>query len=225
MAPAARAQLAFRKPVGGALWLVGLTVDAPLLQAFHAPGQYQSLRVGEGFEAVFALASAPGTAPLELLVRAKGGVAEALLALPVGAALSVGPPQGPGFPLERARGRPLLLVGTGAGLGPLRSVLAKVLAEPGHSGPVTLVWGVRDESEAALGGEVARWEAAGVTVHVTVSAPSGAWRGRTGRVLRHLPAVAPGTLVFVCGQAELLGDVRAALAPLGVPPGDVHANV
>lgn len=225
MSDTQRAQLAWRRHLGGALWLVGLSVEEPLLRAFHAAGQYQSLRVGEGFEAPFALASAPGRQPFEYLVRDAGDAARALLTLPIGAPVSAGLPRGPGFPVTQARGAPLLLVGTGTGLGPLRAVLQQVTAARADHGPTTLVWGVRSEAELVLADERAAWEAAGVSVVPTVSAPSAGWTGRRGRVQAHLPPVSAAHRVFVCGQHELLGELRELLAQRGVPADHVHGNI
>ncbi len=225
MSDTPRAALAWRRHLGGALWLVGLSAEEPLLRAFHAAGQYQSLRVDEGFEAPFALASAPGERPFEYLVREEGDVARALVGLPERAPVFVGPPRGRGFPVTRAVGRPLLLVGTGTGLGPLRSVLRLVVANRAAYGAATLVWGVRTEAELVLAEERAQWEAAGVEVMPTVSRPSPAWAGRRGRVQAHLPAVTSEHEVFVCGQPELLPELRVLLEGRGVPPTQVHGNV
>lgn len=210
----------------GALLLeLALHVPPEVARAFRVPGQYHRVRVG-GAESHYALASAPGHEPFRYLVRRTPGVAAAWAGLGAGAALEVSLPRGPGFPLPVARGRPLVLVGTGTGFAPLRSVVEAVLEDRGAYGPVHALVGVHAPGELVWAPELARWEAQGVAVQHVVSTPDAGWRGRVGHVQEHLQALPTGDAVaFLCGQEAMVSDVTRLLAERGLPAERVFLNV
>ena len=110
-----KATLTQNDVVGPGLHRLSLEVPASVSSGFQVPGQYHRVRVPSGDDAPFAIASAPGAVSFEYLIRESDGVAGQLTALATGSAVKVGAVAGPGFPLERARGRNLLLIGTGTG--------------------------------------------------------------------------------------------------------------
>lgn len=210
---------------GVALLELALQVPPEVARAFRSPGQYHRVRLG-GAENPFALASAPGREPFRYLVRRAPGVAAAWAALPAGARVEVSLPRGPGFPLAVARGRTLLLVGTGTGFAPLRSVLEAVLEDRAAYGAVHALVGVHAEGELVWAPEVPRWEAGGLAVHPVVSTPGEGWRGRVGHVQDHLAALpTEGAVAFLCGQTAMVSDVTRLLEERGLPAERVFLNV
>ena len=189
---------------------VWLDVPAAVQEAFHAPGQYHHLSVHEGDESPFAIASAPGAAHFEYVVRDGGSVADALVRTRPGDTVHVTKPEGPGFPLHEGRGQALLLIGTGTGFAPLRAALTAVLQERSAFGHLTALYGARAEDELVFAEDFVAWVRAGVDVVPTLTAPSATWTGRVGRVQAHLDALKSHQgPVFVCGQRALVDDVRA----------------
>jgi len=97
-----------------------------LIASYTEPGQYVlATPAGLDESGPFALASAPGADPggIELLVKPEGDIAVALAGLGPGQRLSLSAPMGPGFGLERARARDLLILAAGSGIGPIRAAL------------------------------------------------------------------------------------------------------
>jgi NAD(P)H-flavin reductase len=210
---------------GAPLVELSLHVPPEVAGAFHAPGQYHRVRLA-GAENPFAIASGPGTEPFRYLLRRNPGVAAAWAALPVGARLEVSLPRGPGFPLSVARRRPLLLVGTGTGFAPLRSVVEAVLADRAAFGPVYGLVGVHWSQELLWQPQVARWAAQDIRVEGVVSTPGAGWGGRVGHVQDHLTALPlEGAVAFLCGQAAMVSEVTATLAAGGLHPDHVFLNV
>ncbi len=221
----AEATLTHNVAVGPGLHRLTVQVPPEVAAAFHRPGQYHWVRFAEAGEAPFAIASAPGADAFEYLVRRTGLVSTTWTDLEVGATLEVSLPEGKGFPLEAARGRPLWLVGTGTGWGPLRSVLRALLREREAWGPVRAVYGAHSPTQLAFSAEFDALRAAGVELVPTVSMPDADWRGAVGYVQQHLgPALPEGAVAFLCGQPEMMRDVTALLGPLGVPPERVFLN-
>ena len=82
----------------------------------------------------------------------------------------------------------VLLVSTGAGIGPLFGYAEKALAE-GEARPMTLYAGFREESHTCLGPDLGRLanRHSNFNWHFTVTRPSETWEGFTGRVTEVVP--------------------------------------
>lgn len=199
-------------------------------------GQWVDLHVqtaaGEEKRA-YSIASAPGgpdPASFELgVTRVEGGVVSNVLhGLEPGARLTIDGPHG-FFTREDHRDQPAVFVGTGTGLCPLRSMILDALR--GEQGPpMTLLFGCRSEADILWRRELEAWADSGrVRLHVTLSRPDAAWRGRTGYVQTHLQAllqgVEPHPHVYVCGLSRMVADVRRVLKQeLGYDRRSIHSE-
>jgi NAD(P)H-flavin reductase len=211
--------------VGDSLVRLALQVPVEVSSSFSTPGQYHRVRV-EGADNLFAIASRPGSPRFEYLVRRNAGVAAQLATLPVGTSVAVSRAQGPGFPISLGHGRRVLMVATGTGFAPVRSVLEHVAAHRERFGAVQALLGVRSELERPGPDELERWAAAGLQLAATVSHPSAEWRGLVGHVQAHLAGLEVGDAVaFLCGQREMVADVTAALMRRGLPAERVGLNL
>lgn len=227
--PWSDSQVISSRPAAAGLTEVLLDVRGTRLEGAHcAPGQYLLLGLPGHGEGYFGIASTPGIQPgqLELLVRAGTPLTDALIALSPGAEVQLGPIEGRGFPVEAARGRHLLLFGTGSGIGPLRSVLEWVLRKREAAGAITLYFGARTPDGFAYLSELARWRAEGIEVIQTVSQPGDSgWTGLTGYVQHHVPrADLSGAVAFLCGHEEMVKGVREVLVLRGLPPERIFTN-
>lgn len=208
------AVLRARRDAGAGLSLVTLEVSSAAAKAYVAPGQYVEVRtpLGAGF---FVQGGALGEPTCELLVRNAGGASQHLMSAPLGAELEVSDPLGGGFPLERARGRELVVAVVGSALIAARPVLT-ARAEAGGL-PTTHVYiGARTTAEVPLMDEVDAWSRAGADVVLCLSghAPEAA--------SPELPLArrAPGYVQDVV-HGDVARAVRAGRSTLSEPPG-VH---
>jgi len=209
--------------------LVRVRLDAPSgFAASHvAPGQYVKATAGGG-ESYFAIASKPGPEGdrVELLLKLGSPVADAIAALAQGDALRISSAQGKGFPLARAAGRELVLVATGSGISPIRSVIEAVASRRSDFGRVSLHVGARTPSAFAYVDEFSAWRASGIDVFPVVSRPQETgWTGLTGYVQAHLDGVHLATAIaFLCGQKAMIEVVKKTLAERGMPAESMHLN-
>ena len=196
----------------------------PLAGAHERAGQYLMFQ-GPGDEKPrpMALATAPGRDPCQILVRADGDWADALLALKEGDTVQCSPPAGPGFPVADAAGAPLLLVATGSALGPIRAALQAALELRERPSSIRLLYGVRHEDEACFPEEREAWTADGVEVQLVVSQPRGDVEHR-GHVQAFVGDVPADTLAFVTGQPAMMDEVGELLVAAGVPRERVKRN-
>ncbi|HEY6876537.1 MAG TPA: FAD-binding oxidoreductase [Polyangiales bacterium] len=192
----------------------GLSLALPDTFSFKA-GQWLYLHVptAQGVEKrAYSIASGPEERPIELAVTrvAEGAVSPLLCALAPGAELRVDGPHG--FFTRDDRTAPVLLVGTGTGLSPLRSMLTELLAEPVHP-PVTLLFGVRTQADILWRDQLEHWaRERGLRLEVTLSRPDATWTGRVGYVQNHVAELARALgepHVYVCGLSPMVGAVRA----------------
>lgn len=210
--------------------LIGVRLDVPpAVAASHTtPGQYVKLAVLERGESYFAIASRPDPAGgrVELLLKLGTPLTDAIGALAPGAVVRITAAQGKGFPLERAAGRDVVLVATGSGISPVRSVIETIRQRRADFGIVSLHFGARTPESFAYREDFEAWRASSIDVFPVVSRPQDTgWDGLTGYVQSHLGGVHLSTAVaFLCGQKAMVEAVRSALAALGMPADSIFLN-
>lgn len=128
------------------------------------------------------------------------------------------------FLLREYPGRRLLLVATGTGIAPLRSMIHARLPSPT---PVTLIWGLRNERDLYYQDELAALAAQfpEFSYSVTLSQPSPEWRGARGRVQSAVEAATTNVddlAVYVCGNHEMIQSVKALIRSRGICP--IHSE-
>jgi NAD(P)H-flavin reductase len=206
---------------------IELTLAAPASMAF-VPGQWVSFEIerpGSRFPATRAYSiasSANRRKAIELVLnRVAGGPGSGYLCgLREGETTAFRGPMGT-FVL-RDSPRDVLFVATGTGIAPFRSMLWS-LAEASSSRAITLLWGLRSERDLYYQDELLslRERLPGFSFITTLSQPTGAWPGITGRVTglveTHVASV--GNLeAFLCGNGGMVRDVRDALRRKGLCP-------
>jgi NAD(P)H-flavin reductase len=210
------AVLTGRRDAGAGLRLVTLAPPPALAPSYRAPGQYIEVHTGPG--GFFVLASAVGASSWELLVRNVGGASDVLTNALEGTRFSVTGPLGEGFPIERARGRSLVVAVVGSALAVARPILSQRIAQL-SSAPTSIYLGVTSAREVPLPDEVEAWGEAGVRIVLCVSRPELDDPGRLPAVTRKVGWVqkvlaadvargAASGLVFAAGPPAMLEEVR-----------------
>ena len=205
-----------------------------------APGQWCNVFLPIAHDGVpllkrsYSIASPPDGSPrFEIAVtRVQHGPASTFLhALELGDTLRFIGPHG-FFTRPAANAPPSLMVATGTGVTPLRSMLRATVDAGALLAPTVLLLGVRrrddilyrDEFETIARRHPMRFE-------VTLSQPEEAWPGRRGYVQTHVremwsSLVAGGAEpphAYVCGLERMVGSVRGLLRQdMGVPRQQVH---
>jgi ferredoxin-NADP reductase len=213
-----------------------LVLEAPGLRG-HRAGQHVDVRLTaeDGYQAErsYSIASAPEDTALALTVeRLDDGEVSPYLVdeLRPGDQLELRGPIGGYFAWDAAAGGPLLLVGGGSGIVPLRAILRHRVAV-GSDAQVRLLASWRTADDIIYAAELARLgELAGVeVVHTLTRETPTAWGGRRGRIdAAMLAAVAwppaESALAFVCGPTGLVEAVASALVELGHDPGRIRTE-
>jgi ferredoxin-NADP reductase len=197
----------------------------------HRAGQHVDIRLTaeDGYQAErsYSIASAPEDEHLVLTVeRLEDGEVSPYLTeeLRVGDTLELRGPIGGYFVWEEPLGGPLLLVGGGSGVVPLRAMLRHHRAA-GSDIPARLLYSARTRDEIIYRAELDEFD---TRITLTREQPEG-WHGYTGRVSRELieevawPA-ADGPLVYICGPTGFVEAVAELLVALGHHPGRIRTE-
>ncbi len=131
-----------------------------------------------------------------------------------------------------------LFVATGCGLAPFLA-MSRTLLDEGRPRHVVLVHGVSYVAELGYRALLEDWERSGalpLSYLPTISRPgvpeNAAWHGRTGRAEAQLPQVLDdfgltpqGTVVYLCGNPEMIGTSRDLLVARGFPVDQVRSEL
>ncbi|MGZ4357917.1 MAG: ferredoxin reductase [Gaiellaceae bacterium] len=204
-----------------------LLLDAPAW-AGHRAGQHVDVRLtaADGYQAQrsYSIASAPEDERLALTVeRLDDGEVSPYLVdeLRPGDQLELRGPIGGYFAWDAPAGGPLLLIGGGSGIVPLRAILRHRVAS-GSDAEVRLLASWRTAADIIYTAELAELgELDGVEVdHTLTRKASDDWAGRRGRIDAAMlaerawpPEAAP--ICFVCGPTGLVVAVASGLVELG----------
>jgi CDP-4-dehydro-6-deoxyglucose reductase, E3 len=128
---------------------------------------------------------------------------------------------------------PSLMIGTGTGVTPLRSMLRAAITA-GSTAPIWLVLGVRREADLLYADELHALAAAHPFVRFfpTLSQPGEHWPGLRGYVQTHverlwaeLASLGAPPHAYVCGLQRMVGSVRDLLRKdMAVPREQVHSE-
>jgi NAD(P)H-flavin reductase len=208
---------------------VTFELDAPGWRGF-APGQFNMLSVfGVGEIAISISGPMADAGRVVHTVRAVGPVSRALADLAPGAVIGLRGPYGAPWPVERARGRDVVVMAGGLGLAPVRPILYELVANRAAFGKVSLLYGARSPTEILYPSDLRDWRARlDFGAEVTVDRATPDWRGHVGVVTSLLPAAdfdPSRTTAFVCGPEIMMRFAANALVDRGVPSTEIFLSM
>jgi len=195
-----------------------LPEDAGLV---YRPGQYMNVLLEDGRHRSFSMASRPNGTLVDFHVRRIPGghfTDRHLGALREGEDLEVEIPLG-SFHYHAEDNRPLVMVATGTGLAPIKSML-ETLMDRDDCPPVSLYWGMRTEDELYLHDEIQTWGERLYDFHYmpVLSRAGAGWGGRRGHVqqavLADLGDLSEHAL-YLCGSPAMIADAKTAFVAHG----------
>lgn len=190
------------------------------------PGQFVSVKEqvnGKEIIRAYSIASPRDGNRFSLCLNCvpEGILSPRFFSLKPGDVIEIGEPLG--YFTLRNPDRRAVLVATGTGIAPFRSMLRDQLAE--LEVPVTLLFGVRHEGGLLYRGEFEELTSKHPNFRFlpTITRPSPTWTGRSGRVQLHLDEALSietepdraNTDVYICGLKEMVDSVRGELKRRG----------
>jgi len=193
-------------------------------------GQFVEMTVPGIGEGPFTPSSDPNMkGKFDLTIMNVGRVTSVLHAMGKGQALGIRGPYGKGYPLDRFKGKDVLIVGGGVGLAPLRSLLFTLFADIKNYNKVILRYGARTPNDVVYRNALPEWAKKDkVDVVTTVDLGDPSWKGNVGLVttiLKDLPADLNNTISVVCGPPIMMKFVTLKLLDLGFKPQDIYLSM
>jgi CDP-4-dehydro-6-deoxyglucose reductase len=208
-----------------------LTLELPGVEAFaFLPGQHVSIFLDDGRPRSFSMASAPHGNVIDFHVRRiPGGVFTdgRLAGLAPGDALEVELPLGSFF-LRKADVRPLLMVATGTGLAPIKSILNALMDDP-DCPPVSLFWGGRTVADLYLDEEIRSWtdRLCDFKYVPVLSRADADWTGRRGYVQDAVAAEIEDIsepAIYLCGSPVMVADSKRRFIAAGASLNHIYTD-
>jgi len=189
----------------------------------YLAGQYVDFSMMDGRKRAFSIANAPHHDELlEFHIRhIKGGefTDHVFNEMKEGEIVRIEGPKGTFFLREDSE-RPIIMLATGTGLGPIKGIIEHMVAEQ-SSRPVYIYWGARHKADLYADAQLREWERRfpNIRYRPVLSQPEAGWDGRTGYVQE--AAIADfddvsGIELYACGHPAMVYSARDAMVERGM---------
>ncbi len=204
----------------------------PVATFYFHPGQFIHLRRPDGLTRNFSLAGlSRQDGVLEIHVKriAEGAMSSWIFdVLQEGDRLQIEGPQGHCCYVKGRWDAPVLLIGTGSGLGPLLGIVQEALAQ-GHTGDIFLYHGSRREAGLYARDLMKKLSQAHPNFHAVScvsgpKVPDGCAAGRADEVAFARHADLRQSLVYLCGHPEMVQAAKKEALQRGAKEDNLHAD-
>jgi NAD(P)H-flavin reductase len=166
---------------------------------------------------------------LEVTVMKAGAVTERMHELQPGAELGVRGPLGKGYPLSAFEGKPLLILGGGVGLAPLRSLIYALLNDKERFGRILVCYGAKTPDDLVYRRMYDEWRRIdGFELSLSVDREAPGWSGNVGVVTTLLDKVSldPAQMpAIVCGPPIMMKFGTLRLLELGFGEDSIYLSM
>jgi CDP-4-dehydro-6-deoxyglucose reductase len=199
----------------------------------YLAGQYVNFILADGKKRAFSIANAPHDDEfLEFhigLVRGGRFTEQVFSEMREKDLVRIEGPQGSFF-LREDSDRPIIMLATGTGFGPVKAIIEHALTE-GVQRPIHIYWGARTRADLYMHERALRWarEYVNVHYHPVLSRPAAEdhWEGRTGYVQDAVLADftdVTGFEVYACGLPDMVLSARKTLVERGLDPEHCYSD-
>jgi sulfhydrogenase subunit gamma (sulfur reductase) len=194
------------------------------------PGQFNMLYLLGIGEVAISIVSDPRDPELIAhTIRAVGRVTKGLVRLGPGETLGLRGPFGQGWPVEKAKGKGLLMVTGGIGCAPTTSAIEYVIQRRHDYGPLVIAHGVKHPSDLIYTERFQAWESLPQTqVLLAAGHAEPGWQGKVGLVTEVLDDIDPEVfkgIAMMCGPEVMLRAVSEELMQRGMPVNDIYVSL
>ncbi len=195
------------------------------------PGQFCEISVlGKG-ESPFGIASSPTERDyVRFTVNRAGLVTNTMHQLDVGDPIGLRGPLGNWYPLEKYKGKNLVIVSGGFAFTTLRSVIQYLI--DGHRQDyknVTVIYGARTPGMILYKAELEEWaKRDDLKIHLTVDREAEGWSGEVGFVPTVTEKIAPSpddALLLMCGPPAMIRYTMPVVVKLGFKPNQIYTSL
>jgi len=219
--------------------LEDIIVESSTIKTFvFRPRQEFSFRTGQFIELCLpGIGEAPFTPSsdpkikdqFDVTIMKAGRVTALLHNLNKNTTLGIRGPYGKGYPLDKFKGKDILIVGGGVGLAPLRSLLFTLFNQIDDYNKIILRYGARTADDIIYKTAIPQWaKIKKIDLVTTVDVGSPAWSGNVGLVttiLKDLPLNIKKAVAIVCGPPIMMKFVALKLLDSGFSYADIYLSM
>ncbi len=197
----------------------------------YLAGQYVEFILNDGRRRAFSIANAPhDDETLEFHIRhIEGGefTSHVFDEMNEGEILRIEGPLGTFFLREDSE-RPIIMLATGTGFGPVKGIIEHAIAEHSHR-RIYLYWGARTKDGLYMNDLAQKWadDNPNIIYRPVLSRPEEGWDGRTGHVQDAVLADFDDLKeyeMYACGHPQMVHSARDVLAARGLDPDHCYAD-
>jgi NAD(P)H-flavin reductase len=194
-------------------------------------GQFMQLSVPGFGEAPFTPSSSPSvTDKMEITILKTGKVTDFLHdTVKRGDTVGLRGPYGKGYPIDKMKGKEVLVIGGGVGLAPLRSLIHALFETIDDYRKVWLKYGAKKPEELCYRSSYEDWgKKKNVDFKVTIDVPAPGWAGHVGLVttlLDDMKVDVPNSIAVSCGPSIMLKFVTLKLLDVGYKEKQIYISM
>lgn len=195
------------------------------------PGQFMMLGLFGVGESAISFSDMPLNNELYFTVRGVGNVTRKFLTLKEGDNIGIRGPYGEGWPLDKAKGKNILIVAGGMGLAPLKGVITFVKNNRSKFGYLEILYGAKTPNDMIFKYEFDKWRKIKNTrFDLTVdSLPSDAsFECKIGLVTSCFPSMKThhrNAVVFLCGPEIMMRYAAKCLETIGFKDNQIFISL
>ena len=186
----------------------------------YQPGQFAEISAFGVGESPFGITSTRERGEtIEFAINRIGTVTDALHRMDVGDPIGVRGPLGNGFPMDRFKGKNIVILGGGIGGAPLRPVIQTILDNRADYGQLSIFWAARSPDLLVFTDEYDEWRAQPDTeLLLTVDQATPDWPHKEGLITSLVESVGPSSknaISITCGPPIMIRFAMLSLEKLG----------
>jgi len=193
-------------------------------------GQFIELTIPGIGEAPFTPSSRPAMKDImEITIMNVGKVTEKVHELKNGDIVGVRGPFGKGYPMDRFKGKEILVVSGGCGFAPIRSLMYELFDRSGEFKKLFFRGGCKTPQELLYRGEIADWaKRKDLDIKLTVDKGDSGWKGNVGvvtTILEDADMDYENGIAIVCGPPVMMKFSTKKLIEMGFKAENIYLSM
>jgi len=202
----------------------------PKEEIIFEAGQFIELTIPGVGEAPFTPSSSPSLKEImEVTIMKVGKVTEKIHQLKKGDTVGLRGPCGKGYPLDKFKGKEILVVGGGCGFAPLRSLMYSLFERSRDLKKLLFRGGCKTPGELVYRKETAEWaKREDLDLKLTVDVGDGEWKGPVGvvtTILDNIDIDCKNGIAVVCGPPIMMKFATKKLLELGFKEDNIYLSM
>lgn len=195
------------------------------------PGQFMMISVFGIGESAISISNVEKNYLINMTIRNVGNVTSKIFNMKEGEIIGMRGPYGKGWPLEKAKGKDILIVAGGMGIAPLRGVINYIKDNRAEYNSLEIIYGARNPEDMIFKYEFKRWKKIrNCTLHLTADSitEKPLFECQTGLVTSCFPLMKThhrNAIAFVCGPEIMMRYAAKCLETIGYADNQIYLSL